>query len=850
MAGKIQKEDIKTEAELISAGATKASLPQDTQVYMTALGINDTLYNAVLAGLVGGGGGINYISTLNSKFENNSVNDWTRYQDAAGSSPVDGTAGTPSANLTISATATTPLNGSYSLLLTKSGSANMQGYGVSLSNIAIPLGYRGKWHLFQFPFGVASGTYTAGDIGVFLYDQTNGAIIPGQSVSLPSTVVGSSGIMQVLAFIPSNCAQVRAILHQASTTTNNYTLEFDDFTLAPNIDPLIGPAIGDWQSYTPTITGVGTATQVDMYWRRDGQHMKIRGRFFVGTPSATACTITLPSIGVTIDSRWLNVSNNRNQFGYYTVGLNAGTSPISNTNYTIGMITNAFAATGVVQLDGRSNTSGGGNDNASTFLASNDLVMIQELTIPIAQWTGSTTFGSSRVEYGSNSGMGDANDTTNFVNDPNGSSLPTGTYTSRRFKTVRFANPIQATDTLQLQVKPNSQSVWMDLPNNFFDSGAGYEVTWANNVSGIMGIYQGVNSTDVQVGFNQFSGAGSANWSGSTSARWRVVKYSNALPVGFDGPEYQEAVLTAQTSTLSADTYVDVTGASLTLNPGVWDLNFESGITINNVSGGTTVLGNVVITDSANNIVGRANRVVGASLPTNGQFITEAVRLTAQNVYVATQTTFKVRIRNGAAAATSIIRVEGDPTNITGTLSNPDTAAVFSARKVSGIGTTIYTPVGIVAHAYQGGAGVVWTRTGTSLGAFATNGPSVAPIATSNPNFGQVSTVDTDLPEITINNLVAGVYEVSATAYVYASNSAAAFGVAITDTVTTGPSAASISTNANRGFPMTASMTFTYSSTGNRTFKLFGYADAGTVNVDVGGSGSTGHLVWTVRKVG
>lgn len=56
MAGKIQNEDIKSAAELVSAGATAASLPNDDKVYVTASSINKTLKQAIIDGDIGGGG--------------------------------------------------------------------------------------------------------------------------------------------------------------------------------------------------------------------------------------------------------------------------------------------------------------------------------------------------------------------------------------------------------------------------------------------------------------------------------------------------------------------------------------------------------------------------------------------------------------------------------------------------------------------------------------------------------------------------------------------------------------------------------------------------------------------------
>jgi hypothetical protein len=57
MAGKIQGADVKTEAELISAGATASSLIRDTQIYISANSINKTLDDAIIDGDVSGGGG-------------------------------------------------------------------------------------------------------------------------------------------------------------------------------------------------------------------------------------------------------------------------------------------------------------------------------------------------------------------------------------------------------------------------------------------------------------------------------------------------------------------------------------------------------------------------------------------------------------------------------------------------------------------------------------------------------------------------------------------------------------------------------------------------------------------------
>lgn len=52
----------------------------------------------------------------------------------------------------------------------------------------------------------------------------------------------------------------------------------------------------NWEAYTPTFTGFGTATGVDFHWRRNGENVEIRGKFSAGTPTATEAQITLPVV--------------------------------------------------------------------------------------------------------------------------------------------------------------------------------------------------------------------------------------------------------------------------------------------------------------------------------------------------------------------------------------------------------------------------------------------------------------------------------------------------------------------------------------------------------------------------
>ncbi len=135
---------------------------------------------------------------------------------------------------------------------------------------------------------------------------------------------------------------------------------------------------------------------------------------------------------------------------------------------------------------------------------------------------------SAVIEYVSNSGMGNVDDTTNFVTGILGSPIPSVSYTANRAKRVQFANAILLTDRIELQVQPNvSYNAWFVISGIFDDAGSGQNISQFVQSSGTgMALYNVINSTQVDVLFAQFQDNASTNWSTSNTARWRVVKYS------------------------------------------------------------------------------------------------------------------------------------------------------------------------------------------------------------------------------------------------------------------------------------------------------------------------------------
>lgn len=188
----------------------------------------DTLGNETEIG-TGGSGGINYLSA-NADAETNTTG-WSTYADAAGTSPVDGTGGSP--NITWTRSTSAPIRGVASFLLTK-GAANRQGEGVSYQFTHPGIVEGGT---ISFEYNVVSGTYATGDVRVYLVDVTTGAVIEPVNVEVPNVGITAKHI----ATFQTNASSTsyRFCIHIASTSASAYTLKFDTFVVGPQASTFV-----------------------------------------------------------------------------------------------------------------------------------------------------------------------------------------------------------------------------------------------------------------------------------------------------------------------------------------------------------------------------------------------------------------------------------------------------------------------------------------------------------------------------------------------------------------------------------------------------------------------------------
>lgn len=295
-----------------ASNTRRITLPKDTKTNLDALTrkqgtiVFDTVTNKpyyddgtslVEVGSGSGSGAINFIG--NADAEDGSTTGWSTYADVAGTRPVDGTGGV--ANVTWTTTSTNPLNGTSSFLFTKDA-VNRQGQGVS-SNFDLPLEFRAKALTVKVPYIVESGTFAAGtssadsDAIIYFYDITNSKLVEPSSFKFLSNSTTVSDAIQATVQFDSNCTSARMIIHCASTSAAAYVLKLDDISVGPT-NYQYGTPITDWAKYTPNAAvnqGFGTIVSDDLYWRRIGSNIEVRGSFTTGTTTSSEARLALPN---------------------------------------------------------------------------------------------------------------------------------------------------------------------------------------------------------------------------------------------------------------------------------------------------------------------------------------------------------------------------------------------------------------------------------------------------------------------------------------------------------------------------------------------------------------------------
>jgi hypothetical protein len=266
----------------------------------------------------------NYFSQNNANpdFETNSVTPWSACTITFSSGVPSGAPTLTATQMAISTTSTTPLAGTYSMLLTKSA-ANAQYQGFISGALTIDREDTAKVLYGSFNYEVVSGTIdlsgsSTQSLEIWIYNTVSGAW------TQPAGYRGmnqSSGVGKVVfsfqtdGTFANNIYKIAVFTQQTSTSA--FVVEFDDFQVGPAAI-VLGTPLTDWVDFTPTYAGGGSATYSTRYssWRRNGDTMEIKfGVLITAAGSgASTWTIALPN-GLSIDTSKLKSTT-----GYVDIG--------------------------------------------------------------------------------------------------------------------------------------------------------------------------------------------------------------------------------------------------------------------------------------------------------------------------------------------------------------------------------------------------------------------------------------------------------------------------------------------------------------------------------------------------
>lgn len=302
---------------------------------------------------------------------------WSTYADAAGAAPIDGTAGT--ANITVSNSTSSPLEGLSSLLLTKDA-VNRQGQGISIP-FTISNSSKGRVLQASFDYQIASGTFADNDLSVWVYDVSNARMIQPAPY-----LIKNSGIIERFAVefqTAIDSTSYRLIIHQGSTSALAYTVKFDNFNVGQQAK-LYGSAVTDSVSFTPTSpnSSLGTLTSVQCSWKKVGGEAVLDYKVTVGTTTGSEARLSLPAGLVSADTSI--IPSIRNADGFV---VQAGTGDIHNvliepssTYLTFGLQKSGVAA-GLTKV-------------AGSTLAASSATLSFTARVPIQGWSSSQIFSS------------------------------------------------------------------------------------------------------------------------------------------------------------------------------------------------------------------------------------------------------------------------------------------------------------------------------------------------------------------------------------------------------------------------------------------------------------------------
>lgn len=627
---------------------------------------------------------LNFIG--NPDFETD-LSGWETYADAAGVDPVDGTGGTATSVL-VRDTGALSIMGDASMRWDKPAS-NEQGEGFSY-DFTVGNGVRNNARLNVSFYYALSGTYVTGDMAVFVYDVTNstligrlktgndGDILSGASVNSANRVAGY--------FIPTGAADYRLIFHTVTTSTSAYDLTVDQVKVSPDsfIPGFIAEDIG---TETWADSEANSTTSVKL--TRKGNRIFVDGTSTVtGVFSGSSFRITIPS-AYTIDSAHRDQAILGDAHLEDTgTGFNRG-AVARQTSTELVLYAQLASATyvGAVQL----------SVSAPHSWVSGDYINFQASWI-VDGWKEAASFSTAEVGlttvkavYKISSGTANSSfadgaveivDFDTFVEDTHSrvstgaswafTAPSAGTYQVSAFSSVTSSTNLGSG---ALYVYKNG-SQYALLTRKRGEAAVDLSSSPVDVVAA-----QG-DTIDIRALWDTSDSSARTLATTADSFFVSIVERPDFTHFSVHGKSYEdEVILTADTATVTADTYVDVTGATLTIPAGKYELGFDGTAGLQWASGSGSVGMNISITDNANNVISGG---VGILIATSMSAASDGTAVPMSRkviINIAESTTYKLRVRCSESSGVAIARAYG-VANIFAALTDPDNHFRFYVKSI------------------------------------------------------------------------------------------------------------------------------------------------------------------------
>lgn len=308
------------------------------------------------------GSGINMLGASNPKAESGVETPWTE---------------TGGGTLTVTNTAANVANGTWAFSYDASAGTDT----ADSPAITIPAGLFGQNCLLEFRWKGFDNT-----MAFEVYDGST--VIASYAVPAAAT---NYKIAQINFTCPSS-GTLQMRLNPSGDTAIGY---WDEVHLGSATNVSSTTVTSEWtRSTSITTTGFGTPTSIEVYTRRVGDTLEMRGKYIAGTTTAASASFDIPS-GLTIDTSKISTATNVGYIGDSINSTSGGSVSVSSTDKTPFLF-----------FDGSDTNSiffgyqAGGADldkvNGNTLWASGDLIAFK-MAVPIANWGNGTTITDQTV---------------------------------------------------------------------------------------------------------------------------------------------------------------------------------------------------------------------------------------------------------------------------------------------------------------------------------------------------------------------------------------------------------------------------------------------------------------------